>query len=56
MHSEIKYARNVDVSLAYQVVGDGERDLVFVLGFLSHALARWQSWCLRFPTFTAAET
>lgn len=42
MQPEIKYARNGDVNLAYQVIGDGERDLVFVPGFVSHALASWE--------------
>lgn len=32
----IKYARNGDVSLAYDVFGDGGRDIVFVPGFCSH--------------------
>jgi class 3 adenylate cyclase len=33
---ETRYARNGDVSLAYQVSGQGAFDLVFVSGFVSH--------------------
>ena len=36
MASPISYARNGDVSLAYQVAGDGPRGLVLVPGFVSH--------------------
>jgi pimeloyl-ACP methyl ester carboxylesterase/DNA-binding CsgD family transcriptional regulator len=39
---EVRFAKNGDVSLAYQVVGEGEIDLVFVPGFISHALAGWE--------------
>jgi class 3 adenylate cyclase len=34
---EIRYAQSGDLSIAYQVVGEGELDLVFVPGFISHA-------------------
>jgi pimeloyl-ACP methyl ester carboxylesterase len=33
---ETRYARSGDVSIAYQVLGDGPRDLVFVPGIISH--------------------
>jgi class 3 adenylate cyclase len=33
---ETRYARSGDVSIAYQVIGDGPRDLVFVPGIISH--------------------
>ncbi len=36
MQPETRYARNGDVSLAYQVSGQGAFDLVFVGGFVSH--------------------
>jgi pimeloyl-ACP methyl ester carboxylesterase/DNA-binding CsgD family transcriptional regulator len=39
---EVRYARNGDVSLAYQVVGEGPADLVLVLGFVSHLEASWE--------------
>ena len=42
------YARNGDVSIAYQVVGDGPLDLVFVPGFISHLDLVWS-----FPETTA---
>jgi hypothetical protein len=33
---EVRYARNGDVNIAYQVLGDGPLDLVLVPGFISH--------------------
>ena len=33
---ETRYARSGDVNIAYQVVGDGPFDLVFVMGWVSH--------------------
>src|SRR5437660_11272565 len=35
------YARNGDVSIAYQVIGDGPLDLVFIPGFVSHLDLYW---------------
>jgi len=43
MEPDIRYARNGDVALAYQVVGAGERDLVFVPGFVSNLVYGWES-------------
>jgi class 3 adenylate cyclase len=40
---EIRYAQSGELSIAYQVVGDGELDLVFVPGFISHADLAWQA-------------
>jgi len=37
-----RYARSGTVSIAYQVVGDGPRDLVFVPGWVSHLEAGWE--------------
>jgi class 3 adenylate cyclase len=37
----IRYARNGDVSLAYQVLGDGPLDIVLVSGFVSHQEVMW---------------
>src|SRR5207302_10198368 len=34
--SEIRYAQSGDLSVAYQVIGDGHRDLIFVPGIVSH--------------------
>jgi class 3 adenylate cyclase len=40
---ETRYARAADgVSIAYQVVGDGPRDLVYVPGWVSHLEAAWE--------------
>ena len=35
VEAETRYARSGDVSIAYQVTGDGPFDVVFVPGFLS---------------------
>src|SRR5207245_3164179 len=42
MHPETRYARSGDVSIAYQVTGDGPFDLVFVPPFITH-VERWWS-------------
>lgn len=39
---EVRYARSGDVSIAYQVVGDGPIDLVYVPGFVSNLEAWWE--------------
>jgi hypothetical protein len=39
---DTRYARSGDVSIAYQVVGDGPFDLVFVPGSLSHVERAWE--------------
>jgi len=36
-----RYARNGDIHIAYQIFGDGEIDLVFVPGFISHIENSW---------------
>jgi DNA-binding winged helix-turn-helix (wHTH) protein/pimeloyl-ACP methyl ester carboxylesterase len=43
---ETRYARSGDVNIAYQVVGDGPFDLVFVMGWVSHLEYFWTE-----PTF-----
>jgi class 3 adenylate cyclase len=40
---ETRYAKSGDVHIAYQVVGEGPLDLVFVPGFVSHLEATWES-------------
>src|SRR5712691_12889509 len=40
---EIHYAQSGELSIAYQVVGDGDLDVVFVPGFISHADLAWQA-------------
>lgn len=37
-----RYARSGDVHLAYQVIGDGPRDVVLVLDWASHLEALWE--------------
>jgi pimeloyl-ACP methyl ester carboxylesterase len=39
---ETQFAKNGDLSIAYQVVGDGPVDLVFVPGFMSHVELNWE--------------
>ncbi|MFL5823937.1 MAG: adenylate/guanylate cyclase domain-containing protein [Solirubrobacteraceae bacterium] len=44
---DIRYARNGDVSIAYQVFGQGPPDLVFVGGFVSHLEVSFESRLVR---------
>jgi pimeloyl-ACP methyl ester carboxylesterase len=39
---QIEYARSGDVHVAYQVVGGGPVDVVFVEGFVTNRLVRWE--------------
>lgn len=39
---ETHYVQNGDVNLAYQVVGDGPVDIVFVMGWISHLEYFWK--------------
>jgi pimeloyl-ACP methyl ester carboxylesterase len=39
---ETRYARSGDLHIAYQVVGDGPQDLVFVHGWISHIEHVWE--------------
>jgi pimeloyl-ACP methyl ester carboxylesterase/DNA-binding winged helix-turn-helix (wHTH) protein len=39
---ETMYARSGDVNIAYQIVGDGPIDLVFVMGWVSHLEYFWR--------------
>ena len=41
MLPETKYAKSADVYIAYQVVGNGPIDLVFVPGWISHVEYNW---------------
>ncbi|MEK6271097.1 MAG: adenylate/guanylate cyclase domain-containing protein [Actinomycetota bacterium] len=43
MAGTTKYATNGDVSIAYQVVGEGPRDLILAPGFVSHAEILWEN-------------
>jgi pimeloyl-ACP methyl ester carboxylesterase len=40
--TETRYAKSGEVHLAYQIVGDGPPDLVFVPGFASHVELQWE--------------
>ena len=42
MQPETRYAKSGDVNIAYQVVGEGSRDLVLVPGFVSHLDLDWE--------------
>ena len=42
MRPETHYAKSEDVSVAYQVLGDGPIDLVLVPGFVSHVELAWE--------------
>lgn len=41
--SPTQYARSEEASIAYQVVGDGPKDLVLVPGFATHLELEWES-------------
>lgn len=40
--SEIRYAKSGGVHVAYQLIGDGPRNLVFVPGFVSNLEVQWE--------------
>jgi pimeloyl-ACP methyl ester carboxylesterase len=46
---DTRFAQNGDVSIAYQVVGEGPIDLVFVPGFVSHVELQWEEEMLARP-------
>lgn len=52
---ETRYARSGDVRIAYQVVGDGPPDLVFVPGFVSNIELFWDipAWARFFSRLSA---
>ena len=39
---DVKYARSGDVAIAYQVVGSGPLDIVFVRGTFADLLTAWE--------------
>jgi class 3 adenylate cyclase len=54
---DVRYARNGDVHIAYQVLGRGPPDLVLVDGFLTHLGAMWadpprRRFCERLASFS----
>ncbi len=56
MEHETKYAKSGDVHIAYQVIGDGPFDLVFVMGWISHLDYLWEGpsahFLLRLASFS----
>src|ERR1051325_1059274 len=52
---ETRYAKSGDLSIAYQVTGDGPLDLVFVPGFISNLDLIWEEpgWARFFARLTA---
>ncbi|MDP9342084.1 MAG: adenylate/guanylate cyclase domain-containing protein [Actinomycetota bacterium] len=42
MRPETRYAKSGDLHIAYQVIGDGPIDLVYVPGFVSHLEVYWE--------------
>lgn len=44
---ETRYAQSGELSIAYQVFGEGPRDIVFVPGFISHCDLSWETPLLR---------
>jgi len=41
MRPDVQYAWNGDTAIAYQVVGEGPRDLLLVVGYLSNIEYAW---------------
>jgi pimeloyl-ACP methyl ester carboxylesterase len=41
VNPETRYVKSGDVYIAYQIHGEGARDLVFIPGFVSHVEGRW---------------
>lgn len=39
---ETRYARSGELSIAYQVIGDGDRDILFIPGFVSNVELMWE--------------
>ena len=57
MIPQVRFARSDGVDIAYQVIGDGPIDLVFVEGFMSHRQVMWElpaytRFCERLAEFT----
>jgi hypothetical protein len=48
MRPKTQYTKSGDVNVAYQVFGEGQFDLVFVYGFVSHLDFQWTD-----PAFTS---
>jgi class 3 adenylate cyclase len=56
MPPPIRYVRNAEVSIAYQVVGDAPMDILMIPGWISHLAMDWEEptwlrWCERMTAF-----
>lgn len=56
MPPPVRYVRNGDVSVAYQVVGEDPPDLLMIPGWISHLALEWEEptwvrWCERMTSF-----
>ena len=40
--AETRFTRSGDVDIAYQVFGDGERDIVMTMGWVTHLEVMWE--------------
>ena len=57
MSNVIRYARNGDINIAYKVVGDGPRDLIFIQGNITNLDIYWddrryREFCERLAAFS----
>jgi class 3 adenylate cyclase len=50
---ETRYARSGELSIAYQVIGDGDHDVLFIPGFVSNVELMWEVpfYCRMFECF-----
>lgn len=56
MPPSIRYVRNGEVNIAYQVVGDAPNDILMIPGWISHLAMDWEEptwlrWCDRMTSF-----
>jgi class 3 adenylate cyclase len=56
MPPSVRYVHSGDVSIAYQVVGEGPHDLLMIPGWISHLALDWEEptwvrWCERMTSF-----
>jgi len=56
MPPPIRYVRNGEVSIAYQIVGDARVDILMIPGWISHLAMDWEEptwlrWCDRMTSF-----
>src|ERR1035437_10302781 len=57
MATDVRFARSGDVDIAYQVVGEGPIDLVYVAGSITHLQVMWElpayrRYCERLAEFS----